>query len=79
MEALNGLDLFSTNFEVMSLDFFRSPAYRALFDHIDAVGGIYTERWGDAVVRALSLALLQPANAVLKLNISYAHNFLVAL
>ncbi|GAA5957715.1 hypothetical protein JCM8115_006226 [Rhodotorula mucilaginosa] len=46
---------FWTNFEIGDLRFFRSPAYQDYFRHLDQKGGFYTERWGDAPVRALAL------------------------
>ncbi|KAH6621526.1 glycosyltransferase family 15 protein [Chaetomium sp. MPI-SDFR-AT-0129] len=47
-----------SNFEIASLDFFRSDSYQALFDHLDRSGGFYHERWGDAPVHSLAVHLL---------------------
>ena len=53
---------FWSNFEIADLDFFRSDAYRELFALLDRDGGFYYERWGDAAVHSLAVALLlQPA------------------
>lgn len=49
---------FWSNFEIADMDFFRSPAYRDLFQYLDEDGGFYFERWGDAPVHSLAAALL---------------------
>jgi Glycolipid 2-alpha-mannosyltransferase len=41
---------FWSNFEIASLDFWRSNAYIKYFDYLDKLGGFYYERWGDAPV-----------------------------
>ncbi|KAK4057016.1 hypothetical protein OIO90_001916 [Microbotryomycetes sp. JL221] len=56
-EEFNGCH-FWTNFEIADLRFFRSAEYQEFFRHLDEAGGFYAERWGDAPVRALGLALL---------------------
>lgn len=48
---------FWTNFEVASLDFYRSKAYREYFDYLDKSGGFFYERWGDAPVHSIAAAL----------------------
>ena len=40
------------------MDFFREPGYRAFMEYLNADGGFYFERWGDAAVRSLAVALL---------------------
>jgi hypothetical protein len=52
-----GLPSFRNNFEVGSLAFFRRPDVRKFIDAIDADGGIYRIRWGDATIRWLQMAL----------------------
>ncbi|KIY44177.1 glycosyltransferase family 15 protein [Fistulina hepatica ATCC 64428] len=47
-----------TNFEIGDLDFFRSEAYNKYFEHLDAAGGFYYERWGDAPVHGIAVSLL---------------------
>lgn len=44
---------FWSNFEIASLDFYRSDTYRRYFDHLDKTGGFFYERWGDAPGRFL--------------------------
>ncbi|CDZ97036.1 Glycolipid 2-alpha-mannosyltransferase (alpha-1,2-mannosyltransferase) [Phaffia rhodozyma] len=46
-----------TNFEIGSLNFFRSKQYQELFHHLDQTGNFYFERWGDASIRSLALGL----------------------
>lgn len=46
-----------SNFEIANLAFYRSQQYRDLFAHLDATGGFHSERWGDAAVHSLALAL----------------------
>ncbi len=41
---------FWSNFEIASLDFWRSEPYIKYFEHLDKSGGFYYERWGDAPV-----------------------------
>ncbi|KAK7682965.1 hypothetical protein QCA50_013998 [Cerrena zonata] len=55
-ETYNGCHFWS-NFEVASLDFWRSDAYRKYFDHLDQAGGFFYERWGDAPVHSIAAAL----------------------
>ncbi|KAI0062270.1 glycosyltransferase family 15 protein [Artomyces pyxidatus] len=51
---------FWSNFEIADLDFWRGEAYSKFFDHLDAAGGFYYERWGDAPVHSIGAALLAP-------------------
>lgn len=48
---------FWSNFEIGDMDFFRGEAYSNWFKHLDATGKFYYERWGDAPVHSLGLAL----------------------
>jgi alpha 1,2-mannosyltransferase len=51
---------FFSNFEIGSLDFFRSPGPSAYFAHLDSRGGFYYERFGDAPIHTLSTSLFLP-------------------
>ena len=65
---------FWSNFEIASLDFFRSDAYRDFVDALDRKGGFYTERWGDAPVHSLAAAmLLEPEQLHWFGDIGYVH------
>jgi len=49
---------FWSNFEIADFSFFHSTQYRDLFNYLDSTGGFHLERWGDAAVHSLALALL---------------------
>jgi mannosyltransferase len=49
---------FWSNFEIADMEFFRSAAYRKIFEYLDRDGGFYYERWGDAPVHSLAAAML---------------------
>ncbi|KAL1935189.1 hypothetical protein VTP01DRAFT_4329 [Rhizomucor pusillus] len=48
---------FWSNFEIASLDLWRSPSYRDFFDYLDKTGNFFYERWGDAPVHSLAAGL----------------------
>lgn len=48
---------FWSNFEIASLDLWRSPSYRDFFDYLDKTGNFFYERWGDAPGNALEKRL----------------------
>lgn len=50
--------MISNNYMVFSLDFLRSKKYNAYFDALDASGGFFYERWGDAFPQTVAAALL---------------------
>ncbi|KAI4871156.1 glycosyltransferase family 15 protein [Hypoxylon rubiginosum] len=65
---------FYSNFEIGSLDFFRSKKHRAYFNHLDQAGGFYYERLGDAPVHTLSVSLFLPKDRLWYFrDIGYAH------
>lgn len=45
---------FWSNFEIASLNWFRDSNYTEYFDHLDAAGGFFHERWGDAPVHSIA-------------------------
>lgn len=49
---------FWSNFEIGNLNFYRSKAYEDYFRWLDATGGFWYERWGDAPVHSIAVALL---------------------
>lgn len=55
---------FWSNFEVASLKFWRSQAYRDYFDYLDLTGGFFYERWGDAPVHSIAAALFLPKDKI---------------
>lgn len=55
---------FWSNFEVASLKFWRSQAYRDYFEYLDRTGGFFYERWGDAPVHSIAAALFLPRDQI---------------
>ena len=65
---------FWSNFEIGDLNFFRSDRYLRFFNHLDATGGFYYERWGDAPVHSIAAAILLNQDEVIHFDeISYMH------
>ncbi|SMN22200.1 similar to Saccharomyces cerevisiae YIL085C KTR7 Putative mannosyltransferase involved in protein glycosylation [Maudiozyma saulgeensis] len=58
---------FWSNFEIAKIDVFDNEIYQNYFNYLDASGGFWQERWGDAPVHSLGLSLT--------LNISDIHYF----
>lgn len=58
---------FWSNFEIADLDFYRSEAYTKYFEFLDATGGFFYERWGDAPVHSIAASLF--------LNKTQIHHF----
>ncbi|KAI8994536.1 nucleotide-diphospho-sugar transferase [Pilobolus umbonatus] len=66
---------FWSNFEIGSLDFFRSERYIKFFEYLDAKGGFFYERWGDAPVHSIAVAMmLKPSEVHFFNDIGYKHN-----
>ncbi|KAF9810713.1 hypothetical protein IEO21_06847 [Rhodonia placenta] len=66
---------FWSNFEIADMDFWRGDAYSAYFDFLDAKGGFYYERWGDAPVHSLAAALFARKEQIHFFDeIGYEHN-----
>ncbi|CAO3594312.1 unnamed protein product [Absidia cylindrospora] len=49
---------FWTNFEIASLDLWRSNEYLKFFNYLDRSGGFFYERWGDAPVHSIAAAMM---------------------
>ncbi|KAI8887303.1 glycosyltransferase family 15 protein [Backusella circina FSU 941] len=49
---------FWTNFEIASLDLWRTNDYLKLFSYLDRSGGFFYERWGDAPVHSIAASLM---------------------
>ncbi|GAA5904146.1 glycosyltransferase family 15 protein [Sporobolomyces salmoneus] len=65
---------FWSNFEICSLSFLRSEAYRSYFKHLDDSGGFFYERFGDAPVHSVAAALmLKPEEIHYFADIGYRH------
>ncbi|ESW97840.1 hypothetical protein KL918_003223 [Ogataea parapolymorpha] len=48
---------FWSNFEIADMDFWRSKLYEDFFNYLDASGGFFYERWGDAPVHSIAVSL----------------------
>ncbi|KAL6941595.1 alpha 1,2-mannosyltransferase 2.4.1 [Hanseniaspora osmophila] len=65
---------FWSNFEVANLNFWRSEQYKSYFEFLDQSGGFFYERWGDAPVHSIAVALFLPKTSVKFFDtISYFH------
>lgn len=72
----NGIRTYYNNFEIMNTHFFRRTDVRQWIDMIDATHGIYKYRWGDAVLRYLTLMFFAKSEQILHrqtYNLSYCH------
>jgi alpha 1,2-mannosyltransferase len=56
-ESYNSCHYWS-NFEIANFSFLRSEAYSKFFEYLDASGGFFYERWGDAPVHSIAASLL---------------------
>ncbi|KAI0338771.1 glycosyltransferase family 15 protein [Trametopsis cervina] len=66
---------FWSNFEIADMDFWRGEAYTKFFDYLDATGGFYYERWGDAPVHSIGAALFARKDQIHFFDdIGYEHN-----
>ncbi|GJC81136.1 alpha-1,2mannosyltransferase KTR1 [Colletotrichum tofieldiae] len=65
---------FWSNFEIASLDWFRSKEYEEFFEMMDRSGGFWMERWGDAPIHSLAAgALLSPRDIHYFRDFGYRH------
>ncbi|KAH8552096.1 nucleotide-diphospho-sugar transferase [Umbelopsis sp. PMI_123] len=65
---------FWSNFEIGSVAFLRSEAYQSYFRYLDQAGGFFYERWGDAPVHSIAVAMLLKASEVHFFNdMGYRH------
>jgi len=65
---------FWSNFEIGDLNFWRGEAYTKYFEFLDAKGGFYYERWGDAPVHSIGAALFAHKDQIHFFNdIGYKH------
>jgi alpha 1,2-mannosyltransferase len=66
---------FFSNFEIGSLNFFRAKENEKYFDWLDKHGGFYYERFGDAPIHTLSVAMFAPKrSAWFFRDIGYQHD-----
>ncbi|KAI4212309.1 MAG: hypothetical protein LQ351_005022 [Letrouitia transgressa] len=66
---------FFSNFEIGDLNFFRGEANEKYFDWLDKGGGFFYERFGDAPIHTLSVAMFVPKNEIWFFrDIGYQHD-----
>ncbi|CAG8433747.1 11075_t:CDS:2 [Ambispora gerdemannii] len=66
---------FWSNFEIGNLNFWRSERYIKFFEYLDQQGGFFYERWGDAPVHSIALAMFLEKSEIHFFNdIAYRHN-----
>ncbi|KAK7044491.1 glycosyltransferase family 15 protein [Favolaschia claudopus] len=66
---------FWSNFEIADMDFWRGEAYQTFFDFLERKGGFYYERWGDAPVHSIAVALFLPKSQLhFFTDIGYRHS-----
>jgi len=66
---------FWSNFEIGDLNLWRSQAYLDFFKFLDDTGNFFYERWGDAPVHSIAVALLANKNEIHWFrDIGYKHN-----
>jgi hypothetical protein len=73
---MSSVNTYSNNFEIVSIEFFRSPEVTSFIAHVEASLGIFRYRWGDSALRYLSLALFASEDQILfkkNFNIAYRH------
>lgn len=50
--------IYNTNFEICDINFFRKSPYMDFYNYVDSLGGIYTKRWGDHIIKMLGVGML---------------------
>ena len=74
LKEIEEYKIYYTNFEICSLEWFKNSKYLDFFDFIDRQGGIYTNRWGDHVIRYLGINMLMKDEFKYPIyNIAYKH------
>ncbi|KAI0018338.1 glycolipid 2-alpha-mannosyltransferase [Xylariomycetidae sp. FL0641] len=64
-----------SNFEIADMDLFRSREYQDYIEYLDKKGGFYFERWGDAAVHSLAVAMyVDPRKVHHFADIGYKHS-----
>ena len=65
---------YATHFTYVDLEWGRSPAYQAYVQHLEAQGGFYANRWGDACVHYLAAAGLLNDSQITRVHgLPYMH------
>lgn len=72
-DRLGGLSIYYNNFEVTDLEFFLQPTVVSLAEYMVDSKGIYRYRWGDAVLRYMTLAVFARPDQYLVRKFDYIH------
>ncbi|PVG02219.1 putative mannosyltransferase [Serendipita vermifera] len=68
---------FWSNFEIADMEFWRGDAYTEYFNWLEARGGFYYERWGDAPVHSIAAALFLKKEQIRFFDeIGYRHDYI---
>ena len=70
------MSTYYNNFEVMKLDFFRRRNVRHWIEEVDRTNGIFKYRWGDALLRYITLAIFAEKHEILyrtQYRLPYCH------
>ncbi|GEQ67395.1 hypothetical protein JCM33374_g1059 [Metschnikowia sp. JCM 33374] len=68
---------FWTNFEIAKTEIFLSKTYQDYFKYLESSGGFYKERWGDAPVHSIAVAMMLPSEQLHYFrDIGYEHSTL---
>ncbi|EGN94535.1 glycosyltransferase family 15 protein [Serpula lacrymans var. lacrymans S7.3] len=66
---------FWSNFEIANMDFWRGEAYSKYFEYLEAKGGFYYERWGDAPIHSIAVSLFAKKDQIhFFKDIGYRHS-----
>lgn len=66
--------IFYTNIEIGHVQWFKNGPYKSLFKQIEANGGVYVKRWGDAPIKYIGVNLFMPTqNMVAIKGFTYKH------
>lgn len=66
---------FWSNFEIARVDVWNNPKYNEYFDYLDRSGGFFKERWGDAPVHSLGVAMFMDLDEIHYFrDIGYKHS-----
>ena len=72
------LSYYYSNFEILDMEFFRTKEIQNYYQHLDKTGGIYMHRWGDHIIRLLTLAIFADKNKVHKFSeMGYQHQHFI--
>jgi hypothetical protein len=73
-EEWNEPNVFYNNFEISHLSIWKNPLWKAYMHEIDASGGIFYHRWGDAPIHSIGVSLMLSKDQVHSFSdIGYRH------